>query len=100
MNKTNDYRAVKEGETYTLFINGVQSFCPKIQPIPLQGRLGKIEFSRFPCNTGCPFALIINENSLTEPQSYYHIYCEGSELEFKLSEIKEQKESAPILSMQ
>jgi len=51
----NNYE-VKEGQQKekVLFINGNQSVCPFVDPIPMQGQMGQIQIMRLPCNTLCP----------------------------------------------
>lgn len=47
---------IKEGQQKEkiLFINGSQSVCPFVDPIPMQGQVGQIQIMRLPCNTLCP----------------------------------------------
>ena len=94
------YEAVKEGDTYTLYKDGTQSFCPKLNPFPVQSQFGGTDWARFPCNTGCPFANIEE----IEHNPYYTIKCEGSNISHQLSALKNpRKESgsneSPIIQL-
>jgi hypothetical protein len=88
------YKAVKEGENYTLYKDGVQAFCPKLPPMPIQGQFGKIEWTRFPCNTGCPFANVIENTE--NGKKIYEIKCEGAHLSHELSNTYIKEETPPI----
>jgi hypothetical protein len=86
MTDKHKYEALKEGTTYTLYKDGVQSFCPKLQPMPVQNQYtGGIDWTRFPCNTQCPFANIKKISSEEKDEYYYTIKCEGADIEHKLS---------------
>lgn len=41
---------------YNLYIDGTQSICPFVQPIPMQGNMGQVQLHRLPCTTVCPLA--------------------------------------------
>lgn len=47
---------VKKGQQgdSILFIDGMQSACPFVQPIPMQGNVGQIQIMRLPCTNICP----------------------------------------------
>jgi hypothetical protein len=68
-----------------LEIDGLQSVCPFVPAIPMQGQVGQIQLMRLPCNTLCPHA---STNGTT-----YIMTCSGYSLTFKL----EQKEIEPKL---
>jgi hypothetical protein len=54
-----------------LEINGLQSVCPYVPAIPIQGQVGQVQLMRLPCNT-------------------YMMTCSGKELTFKLEEKEEE----------
>lgn len=111
------YEAIKEGDTYTLYKDGIQSFCPKLNPFPVQGQFGGTEWARFPCNTGCPFANIIDDyeklevsedkkeyyNNKPTINPFYTIRCEGSNVAHELSAIKNPRQESgsesPIIQL-
>ena len=66
-----------QGKEDVLRINGVESICPYIQPLHLQGQYAE-RIMQFPCNTQCPHAKIAS--------GHYQITCSGSLLQFKLEE--------------
>jgi hypothetical protein len=73
-----------------LNINGMQSICPYVQALPVQGQYGQIQIMRLPCNSQCPHAKIVDD--------YYHITCGGSLLSFKLEEADEEiKPTSPLI---
>lgn len=75
---SHSYQAIKSGTNYTLFKDGFQSFCPKLQPMPQEGAMaGQINWIRFPCNTGCPFATIEHFAGDAANTAAYNIACEG-----------------------
>jgi hypothetical protein len=102
------FEAVKEGQSYTLYKDGVQSFCPKLQPMPVQNQYtGGIDWTRFPCNTQCPFASIVKKSHPIQEvngaggvkQEYfcYTIKCEGANVEHVLEDLNSQEEQSSIL---
>ena len=78
----------QQGES-VLMINGIQSFCPFVDPIPMQGQVGQIQLMRLPCNTACPHASV-NEKE-------YCITCSGKSQVFELEE--EEKLKSDILTL-
>lgn len=73
---------VGQAKESVLEINGLQSVCPYVPAIPLQGNVGQIQLMRLPCNTLCPHA---STNGKT-----YMMTCSGKELTFKLEEKEEE----------
>jgi hypothetical protein len=68
----------QQGEE-VLNINGFQSVCPYVAPLPFQGQMGQVQIIRMPCSTLCPHASI-KEND-------YHITCGANHtLTFKLEQ--------------
>lgn len=67
----------QQGEK-VLMIDGRQSFCPFVDPIPMQGQMGQVQLMRLPCNTSCPHAIISDET--------YHITCGSERVSFAISE--------------
>ena len=61
-----------------LEIDGLQSVCPFVPAIPIQGQIGQVQLMRLPCNTLCPHA---STNGTT-----YIMTCSGTSLTFKLDE--------------
>jgi hypothetical protein len=72
-----------------LMINGNQSFCPFVDPIPMQGQVGQIQLMRLPCNTSCPHAKV--------EENIYTITCSGKAENLELSE--EEKLKSDILTI-
>ena len=73
-----------------LNINGVQSICPFVQALPIQGQYGQVQIMRLPCNAQCPHAKISN--------GHYQITCGGSLLQFKIEESDEEvKPTSPLI---
>ena len=73
-----------------LNINGVQSICPFVQALPIQGQYGQIQIMRLPCNSQCPHAKIFEDN--------YLITCGNSTISFKLEEADEnEKQTLPLI---
>lgn len=66
-----------------LNINGVQSICPFVQALPMQGQYGEIKIMRLPCNSQCPHAEIVENN--------YQITCGNRTIIFRLEEAEENK---------
>lgn len=91
------YSAAKDGSNYTLYKDGEQVFCPKLQPMPMQGKLGHVEWVRFPCNTACPFANI-HKDILSE-KHIYKIECDGADVSIQLTEIKERQNLSAITTI-
>lgn len=73
----------QQGEK-VLMINGIQSVCPFVDPIPMQGQMGQIQLMRLPCNTSCPHAYVSKDGS-------YHITCSGRTESFELQETEKPK---------
>jgi hypothetical protein len=72
----------QQGEK-VLMINGIQSFCPFVDPIPMQGNMGQIQLMRLPCTSACPHA-VVNEEE-------YCITCSGKLTIFELEEEESPK---------
>ena len=73
----------QQGEK-VLMINGIQSVCPFVDPIPMQGQMGQIQLMRLPCNTSCPHAYVNNLDT-------YNITCSGRTESFELQEADKPK---------
>lgn len=72
----------QQGEK-VLMINGIQSFCPFVDPIPVQSQMGQMQIMRLPCNTACPHATVNEEE--------YCITCTGKLQVFELEEEQDLK---------
>jgi hypothetical protein len=73
-----------------LNINGIQSICPYVQALPIQGQYGQVQIMRLPCNSQCPHAKIID--------GWYKITCNGRSEIFKLQEAEEEeKQTLPLI---
>lgn len=49
-----------------LQIDGIDSYCPYIQPIPMQGQMGQVQLVRAACSNQCPhFCLDVDNKKLT-----------------------------------
>lgn len=81
---------VKKGQQgeEVLNINGVQSVCPYVAPLPFQGQMGQVQIIRMPCSTLCPHASI-KEND-------YHITCGANHtITFKLEAADSEPAAKP-----
>ena len=65
---------IKKGQQneYNLHIDDIQSICPFVQPIPMQGNMGQVQLHRLPCTTSCP---LVDFNGL----DVWKMYCGGQE---------------------
>lgn len=45
-----------------LQIDGMDSYCPYVAPIPMQGQMGVPQLVRFPCSRQCPHFCLDVEN--------------------------------------
>jgi hypothetical protein len=89
------YQAVKNGDSYTLYKDGQQAFCPKIQPMAMESNMGAIQWMRFPCSTQCPFATVEE----FDDKNVYNVSCEGSEgISFDVEIVDKEKKSGIIKS--
>lgn len=75
---------VKKGQQneLMLFINGLQSICPYVQPIPMQGSVGQVQIMRVPCTSNCPLVELGEEE--------WTISCSSTPKTFKVIEEKRQ----------
>lgn len=48
-----------------LTIDGVQSICPYVNPIPVQGNMGQVQIMRMPCTSACPHVQVENSDTRT-----------------------------------
>ena len=71
-----------QAQESVLEINGLQSVCPFVSAIPVQGQMGQVQIMRFSCSTLCPHA---STNGKT-----YIMTCSGTSLTFKLDEKEEE----------
>jgi len=78
----------QQGEE-VLMINGLQSFCPFVNPIPMQGNAGQISLMRLPCSTTCPHATVNEEE--------YCITCSGKLTIFELEEETSKPEGLSVV---
>jgi hypothetical protein len=74
--------AIGQAKESVLEIDGLQSVCPFIPAIPIQGNVGQIQLMRLPCNTLCPHASTNGET--------YIMTCSGNSLTFKLDKKEEE----------
>ena len=72
----------QQGEK-VLMIDGIQSFCPFVDPIPVQSQMGQMQIMRLPCNTACPHAKY-SDNS-------YKISCGAEIKSFEITEEEDPK---------
>jgi hypothetical protein len=73
---------VGQAKESILEINGLQSVCPFVSAIPVQGQMGQVQIMRLPCSTLCPHASIYGET--------YLMTCSGNLLTFKLDKEEEE----------
>jgi hypothetical protein len=85
---------VKKGQQgdSILFIDGMQSACPYVQPIPMQGNMGQIQIMRLPCTNICPLAVYENEYS-------WKIKCHGSLEIFTIEQPQEDELDSKIIKL-
>lgn len=65
-----------------LNIDGIQSICPYVQALPMQGSYGQIQIMRLPCTSSCPHAKVTD--------THWEVSCSGAVTSFEL-EPKEQE---------
>jgi hypothetical protein len=72
---------IKKGvqNEFNLHVDGTQSICPFVQPIPMQGNMGQVQLHRLPCTSVCPLA---SYNGI----DMWTTYCGGKERSFKVEE--------------
>jgi hypothetical protein len=81
----NKYQAKKTQQgDYALFINEMQSICPFVPAIPMQGNMGQVQLHRLPCTDLCPHASISS--------NHWNVTCSGSLVKHTLSEDEPQEE--------
>jgi len=85
---------VKKGQQgdSILFIDGMQSACPLVQPIPMQGNMGQVQIMRLPCTNICPLAEYDNKTS-------WKIRCHGSLEIFTIEEPQEDVLDSKIIKL-
>jgi hypothetical protein len=85
---------VKKGQQgdSILFIDGMQSACPFVQPIPMQGNMGQIQIMRLPCTNICPLAEYHNEH-------IWKIRCHGSLEIFPIEQPQEDVLDSKIIKL-
>lgn len=67
-----------------LHIDGMQSICPFVQALPMQGSYGQIQIMRLPCTSSCPHATLSDD--------YWVVTCSGSEKTMILEKGDEEAE--------
>lgn len=72
----------QEGELI-LQVDGLQSICPFVQAIPMQGQYGGLQIMRLPCTSVCPHA--------NQSDSEWSVTCSGAKITFPLE--KDEKGS-------
>jgi hypothetical protein len=85
---------VKKGQQgdSILFIDGMQSACPFVQPIPMQGNMGQIQIMRLPCTSICPLA--------SYDKNQWKIRCHGSLEILTIEESEEDVLDSKIIKLQ
>ena len=86
-----EVRKGQQGDSI-LFIDGMQSACPYVQPIPMQGNMGQIQIMRLPCTNICPLA----EYDKTQ----WKIRCNGSLQILTVQEPEEDVLDSKIIKLQ
>jgi hypothetical protein len=72
-----------------LEVNGMQSICPYVQAIQVQGSMGQIQIMRLPCTNTCPH-VEIND-------SKWIISCSGEKRNIPLTaEVVEETPKSPF----
>lgn len=81
--------SVKKGQQndLILFINNLQSVCPFVQAIPMQGNMGQVQIMRLPCTSVCPMVELGKDE--------WTISCSSKPKTFKIED--EPKEEKPTL---
>lgn len=81
--------SVKKGQQndLILFINDLQSVCPFVQAIPMQGNMGQVQIMRLPCTSVCPMVELGKDE--------WTINCSSKPKTFKIQD--EPKEEKPTL---
>lgn len=72
---------IKKGQQneFNLYVDGTQSICPFVQPIPMQGNMGQVQLHRLPCTSVCPLA---DYNGI----DMWTVGCGGEKRSFKVEE--------------
>lgn len=73
--------SIKKGQQneFNLFVDGTQSICPYVQPIPMQGNMGQVQLHRLPCTNVCPLA---DYNGI----DMWTVCCGGEKRSFRVEE--------------
>ena len=81
--------SVKKGQQndLILFINDLQSVCPFVQAIPMQGNMGQVQIMRLPCTSVCPMVELGKDE--------WTINCSSKPKTFKIQD--EPKEEKPTM---
>ena len=94
LNSTHTYTAVldRQGDL-AQHKDGRPVYCPKQNPIPTQGAMGQVSFTRLGCTTGCPSCNIVTDGEDDE-KLFFNITCEGQNLLLPLEPVEEKPKSA------
>lgn len=82
------YQAVESPERdLILSKNGLNTFCPYVQPMRVQGNVGQVQLVRMPCTGQCPLAEI-DESAMT-----WTVNCGGTPQVHKLEAIVKHEQA-------
>lgn len=71
-----------------LFKDGMQSICPFVQPITMQGNMGQVQLMRLPCTSLCPLSEV--------GEDHWSCFCGSEEVTVTLAKEPEEPESKII----
>ena len=69
--------------------NGINTFCPMVQPMRVQGNVGQVQLIRMPCTGQCPLAEI-DESGMT-----WTLNCGGTPKIIKIEAIIKAQPAQP-----
>lgn len=90
---------LKKGQNQedVLKINGLDSVCPFVGAIAMEGNMGGLQLLRMPCTTQCPHASVQFQEKSGEV--FYNITCGNSYQSFAIQKEEEEKPKPTILKM-
>ena len=78
----NNYSVIlTESKDNILLKDGIQTCCPIIQPLKVQGQMGQVQIIRVPCSSSCPHSHHDLENKT------WRITCGGAPVVFDNVEV-------------
>ena len=84
-----------------LLKNGIETVCPKTQPIGMQNKLdpAKIDFMRLSCNDRCPFMQKATRTKDEVKEEGVVLLCNEKHIFVPITEIIEDTNHSPIFKL-